>query len=50
MLMARRLGALLGIAIVLGLVVLLVWEVYQHHQAGRELEEPAVVAMDARAA
>lgn len=48
MTMARRLGAILGIAIMLSLVALLIWEVYQHHQAGRELEEPAIVALDAR--
>jgi nitrate reductase gamma subunit len=46
--MARRLGAIFGIAVMLGLVSLLIFEVYQHHQAGRELEEPAVVALDAR--
>jgi hypothetical protein len=50
MLMARRLGALLAIAIVLSLVAVLIWAVYEHHQAGREMEEPAIVAMDARAA
>jgi hypothetical protein len=50
MTMARRVAALLCIAALFALVLLLVWEVYRHHETGREIEEPAMVAMDARAA
>ena len=50
MIMARRVGALLAIALMLGLVLLLIYDVYRHHEAGRDLEEPAVVTLGARAA
>ena len=48
--MARRVGALLGIAVLLGLMLVLMWEVYRHHQAGNEIEETTVVSVDAHAA
>jgi len=48
--MARRVGALLGIVILLALVLVLVWDVYRHHEMSREIEEPAVVSLDVRAA
>ena len=48
--MARRVAALLAIVVLLGLVLILMWRVYLHHENGREPEEPSVVALDARAA
>ena len=43
--MARRIGAMLGIVVIVGLVFFLMWRVYQHHrQAGDEDEEPGVIA------
>ena len=43
--MARRLTALLGIAIVIGLVLTLLWRVYVHRQSGGTENEPAIVRM-----
>ena len=48
--MARRVAALLAIVVLLGLVLILMWRVYVHHENGREPEEPSVVALDAGAA
>lgn len=43
--MARRISAMLGIAIILGLVVLLMWRVYLHHRAAGDADdEPGVIA------
>jgi hypothetical protein len=43
--MARRIGAMLGIVMIVGLVFFLIWRVYLHHrQAGDEDEEPGVIA------
>jgi len=47
---ARRVTALFGIAVLLGLVLLLVWEVYAHHRTRGEVDEPVVVALDVRVA
>ena len=41
--MARRLTALLGIAIVIGLVLTLLWRVYVHRESGGTVTEPAIV-------
>jgi hypothetical protein len=41
--MARRLSALLGIAIVIGLVLTLMWRVYVHQQRNQSSDEPAIV-------
>ena len=42
--MARRISALIGIAVVIGLALMLMWRVYLHHQQIRDVEEvPAVV-------
>lgn len=48
--MARRVGALLGIVILLALILVLMWDVYRHHNPDSEIDEPAVVSLDARAA
>jgi hypothetical protein len=45
--MARRLTALLGIAIIVGLVLTLFWRVYEHRQSGGALSEPAIVRVQA---
>ncbi len=43
--MARRIGAMLGIVVIVGLVLFLMWRVYLHHrQVGDEDEEPGVIA------
>jgi len=47
---ARRIGALLGIVVLLALVLMLIYDVYRHHEAGREMEEPAIVSLDVHAA
>ncbi|MCU1349282.1 MAG: hypothetical protein JWO56_2312 [Acidobacteria bacterium] len=46
--MARRLTALIGIAIVIGLMLTLMWRVYVHRQSGGGVsEEPAIVRLGA---
>jgi hypothetical protein len=42
--MARRLTALLGMLALIGLLVVLLWRVYLHHQHGVPSDEPAVVS------
>jgi hypothetical protein len=43
--MARRIGAMLGMIIIVGLVCILMWRVYLHHrQSGDESDEPGVIA------
>ncbi|MGZ8831929.1 MAG: hypothetical protein ACXW19_01880 [Thermoanaerobaculia bacterium] len=43
--MARRISAMLGIVVVVGLALTLMWRVYLHHRAaGDEYDEPGVVA------
>jgi hypothetical protein len=46
--MARRIGALIGIVVVLGLAVTLLWRVHLHHQMTRNPDEPALVSLNAR--
>lgn len=48
--MVRRFTALLGIVILVALLVVLVWQVYLHHQHGTSAPEPTVVLMSSRAA
>ena len=45
-LMARRIGALVAIAMLVALVVTLVWSVYQHHELMRVPDESAIVRLD----
>ena len=46
--MARKLGAIAGIIVILGLALALVWRVYIHHRdSGIGEDEPAVVSLDA---
>jgi hypothetical protein len=47
---ARRISALFAMAALVGLLVILVWRVYLHHEHGVSADEPAVVAIDAHAA
>ena len=43
--MARRITALLGMVLLLGLVLLLAWRVYLHHTYFGVSDEPAVVSL-----
>jgi len=43
--MARRIGALLGMVVLLGLALLLMWHVYVHHDRGVVQEQPSVVSV-----
>ena len=43
--MMRRLGAMIGIVVLLGLVFALVWRVYEHRKNSDEYDEPALVEM-----
>jgi hypothetical protein len=47
---ARRISALFAMAALVGLLVILVWRVYLHHEHGVSADEPAVVAIQAHAA
>jgi hypothetical protein len=40
----RRVTALLAMVALIGLLVVLVWRVYLHHQRGMPSDEPAVVS------
>jgi hypothetical protein len=43
---ARRIGAIVAMVVVLGLVLVLMWHVYLHHRQIRHVEdEPAVVKL-----
>ncbi|MDQ6799224.1 MAG: hypothetical protein M3041_00135 [Acidobacteriota bacterium] len=48
--MARRVTAFAGMVALIGLLVVLVWRVYLHHQQGVPSDEPAVVSTPFRAA
>lgn len=44
--MARRIGAIAGILLLLGLALVLVWRVYLHHRdSGVDEREPEVVSI-----
>ena len=44
-LMARRIGAMFGMVLIVGMTLFLMWRVYIHHkQAGGEDDEPSVIA------
>jgi hypothetical protein len=42
--MARRVTALVGMVALIGLLVVLVWRVYLHHEHAVPSDEPAVVS------
>lgn len=48
--MARRVSALIGMAVLVALLTILIWRVYLHHQRGTHADEPAVVSLTLRAA
>jgi hypothetical protein len=48
--MTRRVGALFGIAILVALVLVLIWNVYRHRELMHEPDESAVVRLDGRGA
>ena len=48
--MARRVTALIGMVALLGLLVILVWRVYLHHEHGIPADESAVVFLSSLAA
>ena len=43
--MARRVTAVVGIIVIVGLLIVLVWRVYLHHLSRVPADEPAVVAI-----
>ena len=45
----RRITALLAMFAIIGLLVMLVWEVEMHHEHGSVSDEPAVVTIPHRA-
>lgn len=47
--MARRVGALLGILILLSLLLALIWRVYRQHESMHRPSEVAVMSLDASA-
>jgi uncharacterized membrane protein len=46
----RRITALLAMVALIGLLVLLIWQVELHHERGSVSDEPAVVALLSMAA
>jgi len=48
--MARRVSALFTLFILLSLVLVLVWRVYEHHESATGIDERAFAIVDARAA
>jgi hypothetical protein len=43
--MTRRIGALFGMVVLLGLALVMMWHVYVHHSRGISTEEPSVVSV-----
>jgi hypothetical protein len=43
--MARRVTALVGIILFVGLLIVLIWRVYLHHESRVPADEPAVVSI-----
>lgn len=46
----RRITAFLTMIALIGLLMLLIWQVESHHEHGSATDEPAVVALASRAA
>lgn len=46
----RRVSALLGMIVLIGLLLLLIWHVEMHHEHGSAVDEPALVSLSAHAA
>jgi hypothetical protein len=46
----RRITALLTMIAIIGLLLMLIWQVELHHEHGSVTDEPAVVALASRAA
>lgn len=46
----RRITALLAMIALIGLLLLLIWQVELHHEHGSAVDEPALVALSLRAA
>lgn len=46
----RRITALLTMMVIIGLLLLLMWQVELHHEHGSATDEPAVVRLTSRAA
>jgi hypothetical protein len=44
--MGRRIGAALGIVLILGLALLLLWRVYIHHERTRFHDDPVIVSLN----
>ncbi|PYQ47341.1 MAG: hypothetical protein DMF59_19115 [Acidobacteria bacterium] len=42
--MARRITAVIGMVALIGLLIVLVWRVYLHHERGAPADEPTVVS------
>jgi hypothetical protein len=43
--MGRRVSALIGIILIVGLLIVLIWRVYLHHESRVPADEPAVVSI-----
>jgi len=48
--MVRRITAVVAMIAIVGLLMILVWRVYLHHERGVPTDEPAVVSLFFRAA
>jgi hypothetical protein len=46
---ARRISALFAMVALVGLLVILIWRVYLHHEHGVSTDQPAVVAIQSHA-
>ena len=46
----RRITAFLAMIVIIGLLLLLIWQVELHHEHGSAADEPAVVALSSRTA
>ncbi|MEA2336521.1 MAG: hypothetical protein QOE82_528 [Thermoanaerobaculia bacterium] len=46
----RRITALLAMIVLVGLLLLLIWQVQLHHEHGSATDEPTLVALSGRAA
>jgi hypothetical protein len=43
--MARRISAMIGIVVLVGLVLALMWNVYEHREGSRVRDEPTIVSL-----